>query len=169
VTQPNTITIRKAELEDVDQITRIFNHAIEHSTANFHKEAKSADYMWRWLASRQKHHPVLVAETEDTILGWASLGVYDPRTAFNTTAEFSVYVDETAQGQGVGLQLADAAIQAAKDASLHTIIARVTADNEASLKLHEKAGFQKAGHLKQVGQKFDRWLDVCVMQYNLVQ
>lgn len=167
--EPNTISIRKAELEDVAEITRIFNEAIENSTANFHKEAKSTDYMWRWLASRQKHHPVLIAESGDSLLGWASLGVYDPRTAFNTTAEFSVYVDETARGRGVGIQLAKAAIQAGKDASLHTIIARVTADNEASLKLHEKAGFEKAGHLKQVGQKFDQWLDVCVMQYLLVQ
>ncbi len=160
--------IRKATLEDVEAILRIFNHAIETSTANFHKEAKSHDYMWHWLASRLPHHPVLVAEIDGDVAGWASLGVYDPRTAFNTTAEFSVYVDEAARGQGLGLQLALAAIEAGRDAGLHTIIARVTADNDASMRLHEKAGFVKAGHLREVGQKFDRWLDVCVMQFMLV-
>ena len=162
------ISIRKAALEDTDAIMAIFNHAIETSTANFHKESKDHDYMWHWLAQRMPHHPVLVAESGGEVVGWASLGVYDPRSAFSSTAEFSVYVHEAHRSEGIGLKLAHAAIEAGREANLHTIIARVTANNEASIRLHEKAGFEKSGHLKQVGQKFDEWLDVCVMQVILV-
>lgn len=116
---------------------------------------------------RQSNHPVVVAEREDRVVGWASLNSYDARDAFRHTAELSIYVSSGTRGEGLGRELMEAILAAGRDTELLTVIARITEDNKASLRLHENAGFQEVGILRGVGEKFGELLDVCIMQRTL--
>ena len=160
---------RPAALEDAQAINDIYNDAIETTNATFDTVAKPLSFREQWLAVRQAHHPVLVAEEEDggPVVGWASLNSYDARDAYRRTAEISIYIDNEARGKGLGRELMDAILAAGKATELRTVIARITVDNEASIRLHENAGFQSVGILRGVGEKFGQLLDVCIMQRTL--
>jgi phosphinothricin acetyltransferase len=158
---------RPATLEDAQAINDIYNDAIETTNATFDTVAKPLSFREQWLAVRQANHPVLVAEEDDRVVGWASLNSYDARDAYRRTAEISIYIDNEARGKGLGRDLMDAILAAGRDTELLTVIARITVDNEASIRLHENAGFQKVGVLKGVGEKFGQLLDVSIMQRTL--
>ena len=158
---------RPATLEDAQTINDIYNDAIETTNATFDTVAKPLSFREQWLAVRQVNHPVLVAEEDDRVVGWASLNSYDARDAYRRTAEISIYIHNEARGKGLGRDLMNAILAAGRDTELLTVIARITVDNEASIRLHENAGFQKVGVLKGVGEKFGQLLDVSIMQRTL--
>lgn len=161
------VHIRPASLEDAQAINDIYNDAIENSNATFDTVAKPLSYREQWLAARQAHHPVLVAEEDGRVVGWASLNSYDARDAYRRTAEMSIYVSSETRGKGLGGELMEAILAAGRNTELLTVIARITEDNDASFRLHENAGFQKVGVLRGVGEKFGQLLDVCIMQRSL--
>ncbi len=158
------LKIRNAQLSDLNAITEIYNEAILTTTATFDTEPKSASERLEWLKSHGERHPVIVAEADGTVLGWASLSRWSERNAYDDTAETSSYVKSEYRGQGVGRKLKEAIIGEARRLKFHTLIARIAEGGDASLHLNESFGFVRVGTLKEVGRKFGRLLDVHILQ-----
>ncbi len=157
--------IRRATLKDLDAITEIYNDAIVKTSATFDTEPKTLREQEAWFKHHDEKHPILVAVEGQLVVGWASLSPWSDRCAYSGTAEVSVYVRSEYRGKGVGGKLLRAVMDEGEKAGLHTVIARITAGNEASLSLHREAGFVHVGTLKEVGNKFDTLLDVHMMQF----
>lgn len=158
------LNIRRAFLKDLDAITEIYNEAILHTVATFDTEPKTAKNQKLWFIEHDDSHPLLVAEQNGQIVGWASLTKWSDRCAYSGTAEVSLYIKKDHQGKGIGRKLLKKLIKEGEKANLHTVIARVTKDNEASVHLFESEGFELIGVMREVGRKFGRLLDVCIMQ-----
>lgn len=156
--------IRTATPRDAPSIAEIYNEAILHTTATFDTEPKSSEDREEWLKKHGERHPVFVAESDGKILGWASLSEWSDRCAYSNTAENSVYVRSLHQGKGIGKALMRALIDSARNAKLHTIVARIAGDSEASIRLHESFGFSRVGTMREVGFKFGRFHDVHLFQ-----
>lgn len=163
----DSIRIRKAEIADVPAITEIYNEAIVTTTATFDTEPKTVEERTGWYESHDERHPVVVAEVDGKVVGWASLTRWSDRSAYDDAAETSFYVHSAYRGQGIGRKLKDAIIDEARRLKYHTLIARVAEGSDASIHLNEKAGFVYVGTLKEVGFKFGRRLDVHIMQQML--
>jgi len=159
-----SVTIRRAELADAPAITDIYNEAILTTTATFDTEPKTVAERTQWLQSHDDRHPVLVAVLGGKVVGWASLTRWSERRAYDETAESSFYVHSTHRGRGIGRKLKAAIIEEARRVRHHTLIARMVQDNRESIHLNESAGFVHVGTLKEVGRKFNKLLDVHIMQ-----
>ena len=156
--------IRKAEIKDIEQIKDIYNIAIKKTVATFDTVEKTTNDMKKWYKDHESRYPIIVAEKDNEIVGWASLSAYSTRCAYSDTTELSLYIKEKFQGQGIGNTLMKAILDEGKKADIHTIIARITDGNKVSIKLHEKYGFFHVGILKEVGNKFGKTLDVYLME-----
>jgi L-amino acid N-acyltransferase YncA len=156
--------IRRAELRDLESITKIYNDAILNTTATFDAEPKSIDGQRKWFTTHDERYPILVAEINGQVVGWAALTRWSDRTAYDGTAETSFYVDDKFRGRGIGWNLKQAVIEEARRLGFHTLIARVAEGSETSLRLNQRAGFVLIGTMKEVGRKFGGWLDVHVLQ-----
>jgi phosphinothricin acetyltransferase len=159
-----SVEIRRAALADLDAITDIYNEAILTTTATFDTKPKSAAEQLQWFRAHDERHPILVAVMDRNVVGWASLSTWSDRCAYADTAETSFYVKSGFRGQGIGRRLKDAVIEEARRLRFHTIIARVAQGSEESLHLNECAGFIRVGTLREVGRKFDKLLDVHILQ-----
>ena len=156
--------VRLATLDDAEAIQRIYNHEVEHTTHTFDLVPRTLEDQQAWLQDRTGALGVLVAEIDGQVVGFSSLSEYRPRAAYRTSVESSVYVDETVRGRGVGRRLLHDLVDLAKASGFHTMVARIAGGHEASIKLHEAAGFVVVGTEREVGRKFGNWLDVVVMQ-----
>jgi phosphinothricin acetyltransferase len=161
---PVSVTIRRAELADAPAITDIYNEAILTTTATFDTEPKTVAERTQWLQSHDDRHPVLVAVLGGKVVGWASLTRWSERRAYDETAKSSFYVHSTHRGRGIGRKLKAAIIEEARRLRYHTLIARMVQDNRESIHLNESSGFVHVGTLKEVGRKFNKLLDVHIMQ-----
>ena len=159
------LTIRKATPADLGAITGIYNEAILKTAATFDTEPKTEDEQKSWFEHHGPRYPILVAQKDNLIVGWASLSQWSDRCAYSDTAEASVYVMEEYQGRGIGRKLSEAIIEAGREAGLHTLIARITSENKVSIRLSESVGYRHIGVMKECGRKFGKLLDVCLMQY----
>jgi L-amino acid N-acyltransferase YncA len=158
------VKLRSARRDDLDSITEIYNEAIVKTVATFDTELKTYEEQKKWFDDHESKNPILVAELNGVIVGWASLSKWSDRCAYSDTAEISLYVREEYQEKGIGRQLIEAIIEEGKKTGLHTIIARITAGNESSLHLHRSVGFTHIGVMKEVGKKFGKRQDVHLMQ-----
>lgn len=158
------LTIRSATLKDLNAITEIYNEAILKTTATFDKEIKSLGEQKAWFEEHGPKNPIIAAELEGNIVGWASLSKWSDRCAYSDTAEISLYVKEKYQGKGIGKKLMESIIKEGETAGIHAIIARITEGNKVSINLHESAGFEHIGVMKEVGLKFGKRLDVYLME-----
>lgn len=158
------VTIRSALLKDLASITEIYNDAIAKTVATFDTEPKDIDEQRQWFLNHGKKNPIMVAEQRGMLVGWAALSKYSNRCAYADTAELSVYVTEEWQGKGIGKTLIEAVLEKGRNAGLHAIIARVTEGNEKSIHTHKSAGFEHVGILKEVGFKFNKRLDVYILE-----
>ena len=161
--------IRPAHLDDAACILAIYNHAVANVTATFDTEPMALADMQAKLASLlEGGYPWLVAEADGQVLGYAYAGPYRPRRAYRFSIENSVYVAEAARGQRLGSQLMSVLIKVAEAGPWQQMIAVIgDSNNAASVALHKAHGFQDVGILRNVGFKFDRWLDTVVMQRSL--
>jgi L-amino acid N-acyltransferase YncA len=158
-------TIRPATVPDLAAINDIYNDAVVNTTASYDLEPRTIDDSVAWFHEHLSHQlPVLVAEQGGTVVGWGSLSHFHSRAGFRFTVEDSVYIAEECRGRGIGKQLLAALIDIARDRSIHAIVAGIDAECGASLRLHASLGFEQVGHFKEVGRKFDRWLDVVFME-----
>jgi len=158
------VKLRSARREDLDSITEIYNEAIIKTAATFDTEPKTVEDQKKWFDDHEAKNPILVAELNGVIVGWASLSKWSDRCAYSDTAEISLYIQEEHQGKGIGKYLIEAIVKEGEKTGLHTIIARITEGNESSLHLHRSVGFTHIGIMKEVGKKFDKRLDVHLMQ-----
>ena len=158
------LTIRQAAFDDLGQITEIYNGAIEKTTATFDTEPKTLEEQEEWFANHDAKHPVLIAERDDTVVGWASLSKWSDRCAYSDTAEISLYIKEECRGKGIGKKLMKTIIQEGQKTGLHTVIARIADSNDISIELCKSFGFQHIGTMREVGKKFGKLLDVHIMQ-----
>ncbi len=160
------VVVRAAASADIPAILAIYNDAVLTTTASFDYEPRTLEAQTAWFEEHTaKNLPVFVAEDgAQRVAGWSSLSHFRPRPGYHFTAEDSVYVAPEQRGQGLGKLLLAPVIQAAREGGFRTVIAVVDATNAASLRLHESLGFQRAGYFKDVGWKFDRWLDLVFMQ-----
>jgi phosphinothricin acetyltransferase len=161
------LVIRRAEPGDARAIAEIYNEAILNTTATFDTEPKSERDRLAWLESHDERHPVLVAECDGEVVGWAALSKWSDRPAYADTAESSFYVAAPWRGRGIGRALKLQLIAEARQAGLHTLLARVAAESTASLRVNEAVGFVLIGTMREVGLKFGRRLDVHLMQLML--
>lgn len=157
--------LREATVADAQAISDIFNHYALHSTANFATTTEDAADRKRWFLEHAKAGlPVLVAELDSRIVGWASLSPYHTRCAYRQTVEPSVYLHPDYIGKGLGKQLLRRLMTLASARRYHCLVALICSENTSSIELFRNFGFEPAGRLKEVGKKFDRWLDVVLMQ-----
>lgn len=161
--------IRDASRDDIEGITAIYNDAVLHTTAIWNETAVDAANRQAWLADRQRAgNPVLVAvDATGGVLGYASFGDWRPFEGYRHTVEHSVYVRADQRGAGIGAALMTALIGRARAVGKHVMMAGVEAENAASIRLHEKLGFERVGRMGQVGTKFGRWLDLAFLQLTL--
>ncbi|MFZ0892557.1 MAG: N-acetyltransferase family protein [Thermoplasmata archaeon] len=159
--------IRAALTMDAGAIATIYNEAVRTTTATFDTEPRSIEGQRAWLAHHDSQHPVLVAEVDGEVIGWAGLSPWSERRAYAATSEISVYVASPWRGRGIGRQLVTEIRARAVALGIHTILARIAEGNPASRQLHVSAGFTTVGVMREVGLKFGRLLDVELMQLML--
>jgi len=156
--------LRPAALDDAAALRAIYNVEVETSTATFDLVPRSLDDQRAWLAARSGAFSAVVAVEDGTVIGFASLSPYKERAAYRTTVEDSVYVDRGRHGRGVGRALLSHVVDVAAASGFHAVMARIEAGGTASRALHAACGFELVGVEREVGRKFNRWLDVAVMQ-----
>ncbi|HTC00623.1 MAG TPA: GNAT family N-acetyltransferase [Ferruginibacter sp.] len=159
------ILVRTATANDLPAMLVIYNDIIINTTAVYDYEPHTIEMRRQWFTTKQEQgFPVFVAEENGVIVGFSSFGTFRAWTGFNHTVENSIYVSAEHRGKGIGKLLLPPLIDAAKELKLHAIVAGIDATNMVSIKLHEKFGFVEVAHFKEVGYKFDRWLDLVFME-----
>lgn len=156
------MNIRTAKIEDLKEILDIYNYEVENgiSTLDLHKKTYDEQKIW-FDAHNKENHPLIVAEDNRKILGYASLSPYRDKEAYKTTVELSVYVSLNYRKIGVATALMSEIIRyAKKDNNTLTVVSVITSGNAASCALHEKFGFTFGGTVRRVGKKFGRFLDI---------
>ncbi|WP_294928431.1 GNAT family N-acetyltransferase [uncultured Paracoccus sp.] len=161
--------IRDAVERDIAGITAIYNDAVAHTTATWNATQVDAANRLSWLTDRRRAgYPVLVAvDASSGVLGYASFGDWRAFEGYRHTVEHSVYVRADQRGAGIGCALMLALIGRARRLGKHVMVGALESGNLASIRLHEKLGFEQVGHLKQVGTKFGKWLDLTLLQLTL--
>lgn len=149
---------------DAEAIRAIYNAEVTSSTVTFDIVPRTVDGQRAWIEEHQGAHPAVVAVADGDVAGFGSLSPFRERAAYATTVEDSVYVDGRWRGRGVGRRLLGELVHLATRQGFHTVVARISGDNEPSIALHRAEGFALVGVEREVGRKFGRWIDVTVMQ-----
>ncbi len=153
--------IRPATPADAAAIAAIYNHYVLHTVVTFEEEAvPAADMAGRIAEVLEAGRPWLVWEENGQVLGYAYASGWKSRCSFRFSLETTVYLDSTATRRGLGTKLYTALIAVLRQTKTHALIGGISLPNPGSIALHEKLGFQKIGHFKEVGWKFDQWIDV---------
>jgi phosphinothricin acetyltransferase len=157
-------SIRLAEVSDAEAIRTIYNLEVTTATSTFDLVPRSLAEQEAWLEARSGAFSAVVAVDAAGVVGFASLSPYKERAAYRTTVEDSVYVARHRGGEGIGRLLMTHVVEVARVSGFHAVMARIEAGGLASRALHAACGFELVGIERQVGRKFNRWLDVAVMQ-----
>ena len=161
------ISVRDATEADMPSVLAIYNEVIRTSSAVYTEQEATLDDRRSWLAARQAlGFPVLVAEDpkDGSVLGYSTFGDFRPWPGYRHTVEHSVYVRADARGRGLGMALVKPLFASAIIMGKHVMVAGIDAANPASIRLHERLGFERVGTLREVGIKFGHWLDLVFMQ-----
>ncbi|WP_426150338.1 GNAT family N-acetyltransferase [Pseudomonas sp. DC3000-4b1] len=163
-----TIEIRDASPADLPGILEIYNDAVANTTAIWNEQSVDLANRQAWYDLRQQQrYPILVAVSEDQVLGYASFGDWRPFEGFRHTVENSVYVRDGQRGLGLGAKLLAPLLERARACDKHVVVAAIESGNQSSIRLHQRQGFEITGQMPQVGVKFGRWLDLTFMQCTL--
>jgi L-amino acid N-acyltransferase YncA len=156
--------IRAAAGGDADAICAIHNQGIEDRTATLDTTTRTPDGVRQWLADRGPRHPVVVADDDGAVVGWGSLNSFNPRSAYDFVADFSVYVERAARGKGIGRQLLDRLIELARASGYHKMVLAALAANDVGVRLYTSAGFTRVGVYREQGMLDGVWVDVVIME-----
>lgn len=160
-------SIRPASEADLTAINDIYNHYVLHSTCTYQEEPETMDDRRQWFRRHGEKHPVTVALDNGQVVGWGSLSPFHARSAYRYTVENSVYVHHEHHRCGIGSLILEDLIGRSRALEHRAIIAGIDGDQTASVAIHAKFRFEKVGHLRRVGFKFGRWLDVTYMELEL--
>jgi L-amino acid N-acyltransferase YncA len=162
-----TVTIRPAAFAapgDIEAICAIHNQGIADRIATLDTTPRTTDDTHAWLSDRHTRHPVIVAEVEGTVVGWASLNPFNARAAYDNVADFSVYIERGWRGKGIGRQLLEHLIDMARGIGFHKMVLAAMAYNSAGIALYSRAGFSRVGVYHEQGQLDGKWVDVVIME-----
>ena len=159
-----TVTVRPAALDDAAAITTIYNQGIVDRVATLETALRTPAERREWLGQRGTRHPVIVAEADAVVVGWASLNPFNPRQAYDHVVDFSIYVERQSRGTGIGRALLDRLIDLAGAIGYHKMVLVALPHNEAGLALYAHAGFTRVGVYHEQGQLDGRWVDVLLME-----
>lgn len=166
-----TVAIREATEADLPAITHLFNVLIPTDPVAWRDHLADTDEMATWFAERQDAgHAVLVAEVDGAVVGYACWTWFrgGPRfPGYRHTVEDTIHIAADQHGRGVGRALMEALLAEAERRDVHAVVAAVDSENAASIAFHEAMGFVEVGRLPEVGRKFDRWLDLVLLQRTL--
>ena len=152
--------IREVETGDAGQISDIYNHYVERSNATFEERPVPATDMERRIMEHAGSLPWLVWVEDGRILGYCYASKWRDRSAYRHSVEVTIYVRDGHTGAGIGGKLYAELLGRLRNAGVRAAVAVIALPNESSVALHESFGFEKAGHLREIGRKFDRWIDV---------
>ncbi len=158
------IRIREAVLEDAPAIALIYNQGIVDRTATLETEERPVEERRAWLQARGPRHPVLVAETDGRVVGFGSLNSFNPRKAYDYVADFSLYVERSWRGRGVGGRLLQALTERARDLGYHKLVLAAFPFNPGGMALYRAAGFREVGIYKEQGLLDGRRVDIVIME-----
>lgn len=157
--------LRPVHADDATAIAAIYNHYVLTSTVSFEEMAVDAsEIAQRITGVAAAGLPYLVAEEHGVVLGYAYATPWRVRAAYRHAVETSIYLATGSAGRGTGTALYRALLADLSERGLHLAIGGIAQPNAASVALHEKLGFEKVAHFKEVGCKFGRWIDVAYWQ-----
>ncbi len=158
---PPDITIRPVADRDWDDVRRIYADGIATGHATFETEVASREELeQRWVTGQ-----VFVAEANGPVIGWSSVSLTSARHCYRGVGETSVYIDETARGQGIGRRIVEHQITAAGSVGFWTLQTSIFPENLASLRIHEAAGFRRVGHRERIAQLDSTWRDTVLLEW----
>ncbi|NMH86322.1 GNAT family N-acetyltransferase [Flavivirga algicola] len=152
--------IRPLNLNDTKELLDIYNYYVLNSIATFDDEVLSLDTFKEKITRISTNYPFIVFEEDNKILGYAYGSKWRPKPAYKHTVESTVYVKHDVLGKQVGTKLYTELLSQLKKQNYHIVLGGLTLPNDASVRLHEKFGFEQVAHFKEVGLKFGKWLDV---------
>ena len=158
---PNNV-IRPIKTEDITTVIDIYNHYIENSIATFETENVSyKEMLARIIKVQQDNFPwVVITDEFEEVIGYAYASKWRERFAYSFSVEITVYISKNHAGKGLGTKLYSYLFSELKHLGIHSVISGITLPNAESIKLHEKFGMTQVANFKEVGFKFNRWLDV---------
>lgn len=158
------VEIRLARTADNGQIAAIWNREALATAATTDTEPRTPRAQRAWLRAHGAAYPVVVTAQGDEVLAFGALAPYRTKPSYRRTVEDSVYVKDGYRGKGLGGLVLERLVELAAGGGHHSVIARITAVNEASLRLHARHGFVRGGLEREAALKLGRWLDVVVLQ-----
>jgi len=158
------LSLRLAEIADAEAIRTIYNHEVSNTFATFDLVPRSLEEQELWITHRSGAFAALVTVDGPTVVGFGALSAYKERAAYRTSVEDSVYVAGDQQGRGIGKLIVMELLRMARISGFHAVFARISGPSEASKALHASCGFTLVGVEREVGRKFNKWLDVAIMQ-----
>lgn len=162
------MNIRPCVHSDAKAISDIYNHYIEHTVITFEETPVTEYDICQRIKSHSKGYPWLMIENDiGVVVGYAYAAKWAQRSAYKNTAEITVYLHHSESGKGYGAALYKTILSILSTSGFHVVVAAIALPNEASIKLQESFSFKKVAHFKEVGRKFDQWVDVGFWQVNL--
>jgi phosphinothricin acetyltransferase len=158
------LRLRDATVGDAEAICRIYNQGIRDRVATLETEERPPDERAQWLETRSPRHPVLVAEDDGLVVGWASLNLFNARRAYDHVADLSLYVEREWRGRGVGRRLLEALVARAIELGYHKLVLAAFPWNTAGMRAYGRAGFREVGIYREQGRLDGRWVDTVVME-----
>ena len=154
------MNIRPVELTDAAQIAEIYDYYILNTHHTFETEPLSAEEMRERIGEISGKYPYLVAEEAGAIQGYVYAAPFRMRQAYAHSVEASIYVRHESKEKGVGSKLYEKFLAEFAETNIHAIMAGIALPNDASVRFHQKIGFEKVAHFKEIGYKLGRWVDV---------
>jgi L-amino acid N-acyltransferase YncA len=159
--------LRSATTNDAVQICQIYNHYVLQTTITFEEQPVTPDDMLQRIRETTEGLPWIIAEQDGRLLGFCYASKWKGRCAYRYSVESTVYLRPDSLDQGIGSKLYAALLNELRERQMHTVMGGIALPNEASVIFHEKFGFEKVAHFKEVGRKFDNWIDVGYWQLRL--
>lgn len=158
------VYVRLAEKADIPQITHIYNQGIADRIATLEADEKTIEDRIAWFESHTPAHPVIVAEVENIVVGFASLNVFNSRCAYSGVVDFSIYVEGSFRGYGVGSALMENLIRKTAGLGYHKLVLSALSHNERGKALYKKFGFREVGVYSEQGILDGKWIDILIME-----
>jgi phosphinothricin acetyltransferase len=158
------VSVRAATPDDAAAICTIYNQGIEDRIATLETELRTPEERRQWMAGRGPRHPVVVAVTDEQVVGWGSLNSFNPRPTYDNVVDLSVYVERAWRGRGVGRAVLLHLLARAKTLGYHKMVLAAFPYNEVGVALYKKMGFTPVGIYHEQGRLDGRWVDVLIME-----